>query len=152
MDQLIESRLRKANLTLPNAVKPFGAYANVSQADGLIYVSGMAGFLDGKLIKGIVGDSIDVEQAAFAARQTMLMTLACLDEAIGLGKISRCIRLTVYSRTTSDFEQHPAVANGACDVLSSVFEGQPLRARTAIGVYTLPMGIAVEIDSVFKLS
>ena len=61
MDQLIESRLRKANLTLPNAVKPFGAYANVSQADGLIYVSGMAGFLDGKLIKGIVGDSIDVE-------------------------------------------------------------------------------------------
>ncbi|MFP3605930.1 hypothetical protein [Paraburkholderia sp. SIMBA_053] len=80
MDQLIESRLRKA-------IKPFGAYANVSQADGLIYVSGMAGFLDGKLIKGIVGDSIDVEQAAFAARQTMLMTLACLEEALGLEKI-----------------------------------------------------------------
>lgn len=43
---------------------------HVSQADGLIYVSGMTAFSDGKLIKGIVGDSIDAEQAAFAARQT----------------------------------------------------------------------------------
>ena len=52
---------------------------------------------------------------------------------------------------SASFTQHPKVADGASDVLLDLFGPDLLPARSAIGMHTLPMGIPVEIDSVFEL-
>jgi enamine deaminase RidA (YjgF/YER057c/UK114 family) len=98
-----------------------------------------------------VGSDISLPEAIDAARLTMLMILACLHEEFNLDEIERCSRLTVYMRAIDSFTQHAQVANGASDVLLNLYGPEKLPARSAIGVHTLPLGIPVEIDSVFDL-
>lgn len=147
----IFDRLSQAGLTLPPPIHPLGSYRTVSISGNQLYVSGLGPFEDGKPIVGIVGGDISLEKARDAARLTMLMILACIDQACGLDNIERCIQMTVYMRAEQSFTQHPQVANGASDVLLTLFGQDKLPARSALGVYTLPMGIPVEIESIFEL-
>jgi enamine deaminase RidA (YjgF/YER057c/UK114 family) len=57
-----------------------------------------------------------------------------------------------YVCCTEDLREIPQVLNGASDLLASVFAERGRHARTAIGVQALPMGIAVEVDMVVRLS
>jgi enamine deaminase RidA (YjgF/YER057c/UK114 family) len=144
-------RLAQAGLELPTPIKPLGSYQTVSISGHQLYVSGLGPFENGKPIVGVVGADISLERAQVAARLTMLMILACVDQACGLDNVERCSRLTVYVRGETSFVHHPQVANGASDVLLTLFGESKLPARSALGVHTLPMGIPVEIDSIFEL-
>lgn len=147
----IADRLAQLGIELPAPIGPLGSYRTVSISGNQVYVSGLAAFEHGKPIVGVVGDDIPLERAQHAARLTMLMILASVDEACGLDAVERCTRLTVYVRAVSSFVHHPQVANGASDVLLQLFGADKLPARSALGVATLPMGIPVEIDSIFEL-
>lgn len=147
----IFDRLSEAGLQLPQPIKPLGSYRTVSVSGNQLYVSGLGPFEDGRPIVGVVGRDLSLERAQEAARLTMLMILACVEQECGLDKIARCSRLTVYVRADESFTQHPQVANGASDVLLTLFGQDNLPARSALGVHTLPMGIPVEIDSIFEL-
>ncbi|QET04421.1 RidA family protein [Cupriavidus pauculus] len=144
-------RLSQAGLALPAPIAPLGSYQTVSISGNQVYVSGLGPFEDGKPIVGVVGRDMSLEAAQHAARLTMLMILSCVDQACGLDNIERCNLLTVYVRAEPDFTQHPNVANGASDVLLTLFGRDKLPARSALGMYSLPMGIPVEIDSIFEL-
>src|SRR5579864_3378892 len=143
--------LAELGLELPAPVGPLGSYQTVVASGDQLFVSGLGAFKDGKPVTGRVGDDLSLADAQEAARLTMLMILACVQEACGLEKIERCLRLTVYVRAKKSFIDHPKVANGASDILLSLFGPDRLPARSAIGVHTLPMGIPVEIDSIFQL-
>ncbi|ALP67324.1 RidA family protein [Paraburkholderia caribensis] len=147
----VSERLAQAGLELPPPIDPLGSYRTVSISGSQLYVSGLGPFEDGKPIVGIVGADVSLERAQHAARLTMLMILACVDQACGLDNVERCSRLTVYVRAEQSFTQHPQVANGASDVLLTLFGQDKLPARSALGAHTLPMGIPVEIDSIFEL-
>jgi enamine deaminase RidA (YjgF/YER057c/UK114 family) len=147
----VSERLAQLGLQLPPPINPLGSYTTVSVSGNQLYVSGLGPFEDGKPLVGIVGGDMSVERAQQAARLTMLMILACVDQACGLDNIDRCSRLTVYVRAEQSFTQHPQVANGASDLLLTLFGQSKLPARSALGVHTLPMGIPVEIDSIFEL-
>ncbi len=147
----VSERLAQAGLKLPTPINPLGSYRTVSVSENQLYVSGLGPFEDGKPLVGVVGDDVSLEKAQHAARLTMLMILACVDQACGLDNVERCSRLTVYVRAQQSFTQHPQVANGASDLLLTLFGEDKLPARSALGVYTLPMGIPVEIDSIFEL-
>lgn len=147
----IFDRLSQAGLQLPAPIAPLGSYRTVSISGNQVYVSGLGPFENGKPIVGIVGRDISLEAAQHAARLTMLMILSCVDQACGLDNIERCSLLTVYVRAEASFTQHPKVANGASDVLLTLFGQDRLPARSALGMYSLPMGIPVEIDSIFEL-
>lgn len=147
----ITQRLQQLGLALPEPINPLGSYRTFSVIGNQLHVSGLGPFEHGKPLTGIVGDDLSVEQGQHAAQLTMLMILACIDQAYGLEHIQRCIRLTVYVRATQSFTQHPKVANGASDLLQRLFGDEQLPARSALGVYSLPMGIPVEIDSIFEL-
>jgi len=151
MPETITARLATLGLVLPTPIAPLGSYRTVSIMDNQAQVSGLGPFENGAPVTGVVGEDIRIERAQHCARLTMLMILACLGEQCGLDRIRRCARLTVYVRAAASFTQHPKVANGASDVLLDVFGAELLPARSAIGVYTVPMGIPVEIDSVFEL-
>ncbi|SAK47220.1 endoribonuclease L-PSP [Caballeronia fortuita] len=145
------ARLTKLGLVLPKPISPLGSYQTVSIVGNQVHVSGLGPFEDGVPVTGIVGADMTLERAQHCARLTMLMIFACLHEKCGLDRISRCARLTVYVRASESFTQHPMVANGASDILRDLFGAKSLPARSAIGVHTLPMGIPVEIDSIFEL-
>jgi enamine deaminase RidA (YjgF/YER057c/UK114 family) len=144
-------RLAQLGLELPAPVNPLGSYRTISVSGNQLYVSGLGPFENGKPIVGTVGVDVSLEDARHAARLTMLMILACVNQACGLDNIERCSRLTVYVRAEQSFTQHPQVANGTSDLLQALFGADKLPARSALGVYTLPMGIPVEIDSIFEL-
>ncbi|MDN7429368.1 hypothetical protein CFB89_20430 [Burkholderia sp. AU16741] len=151
MPDTTTARLAALGWVLPQPVAPLGSYRTVSVVGNHAHVSGLGPFENGTPVTGIVGEDISIERAQACARLTMLMILACLDERCGLDRVRRCVRLTVYVRASASFVQHPLVANGASDVLLDLFGADGLPARSAIGVHTLPMGIPVEIDSVFEL-
>ncbi|GAB7535565.1 RidA family protein [Burkholderia sp. 3C] len=151
MKTLVTARLSELGIVLPAPIQPLGSYRSVSVVGNQAFVSGLGPFENGKPVVGVVGNDISLDRAQEAARLTMLMILACLHEQCDLDRVKRCTRLTVYVRGNETFTQHPAVANGASNVLLDVFGADLLPARSALGVYTLPMGIPVEIDSVFEL-
>ena len=147
----LSERLKELGLELPTPINPLGSYRTVSISGNQLYVSGLGPFENGKPMVGIVGADISLERAQHAARLTMLLILASVEQACGLDKVEQCTRLTVYVRADPSFTQHPQVANGASDLLLAVFGPDKLPARSALGVHTLPMGIPVEIDSIFEL-
>ncbi|MEX1829232.1 RidA family protein [Luteibacter sp. CQ10] len=145
-------RLNALGIVLPPPLAALGSYRVVSVDGDTAYVSGLGPFIDGKPVKGRVSAELSLAEGYDAARLTMLMILSCLHDAVGLDRVERCTRLTVYVRAIDGFTQHPAIADGASDLLRDVFGADRLPARSALGVHTLPMGIPVEIDSVFRLS
>ena len=100
---------------------------------------------DGKLkFAGKVGDSISEEQATEAARLCALNILAQLKAATGsLNKVKRC--------STPDFTAHPKIINGASYFIVSIMGEKGKHARAAVGVSSLPLGAAVEIEAIFEI-
>ena len=67
-------------------------------------------------------------------------------------RVKKVIRLGGFVNSSPDFSEHPKVINGASDLMVSVFGstiGQ--HARFAVGVASLPFGVAVEVDATFKI-
>jgi enamine deaminase RidA (YjgF/YER057c/UK114 family) len=63
----------------------------------------------------------------------------------------KCVRVGVFVNATPDYTQHPEVANGASDLFAAVFGDAGKHARAAIGVGSLPRGVAVEVDAIFEI-
>ena len=146
----IDSKLAELGITLPAAAAPVASYVPYVEANGFLYVSGQISFAeDGSLIKGRLGDDIDLDGGIAAARRCGVMLLAQMKAALGsLDRVERIVKLGVFVNSHPDFTDQPKVANGASDLMSQVF-GEPGRhARSAVGVAVLPLGVAVEIDAI----
>jgi enamine deaminase RidA (YjgF/YER057c/UK114 family) len=145
-------RLKQLGFELPPPFPALGSYNLVTTAGDQVFVSGLGPIKNGEPVIGMVGDDMTLVEAQDAARMTMLLILASLEQSCGLDSIKRCLRLTVYVRSEASFKAHPKVADGASDLLRDLFGVDVLPARSAIGVSSLPMGIPVEIDSIFERS
>ena len=113
-----------------------------------ILTSGQLPFVDGELTAvGKVGDAVSAEQAAEAARAAALNAIAAAaDVAGGLDAIKRIVRVVVFVNSAPDFTGQAGVANGASQLLGQVFGEHGRHARSAVGVTTLPLGSAVEVE------
>jgi|SRR5476649_2153393 len=131
------------------------AHFQMSMRDeGLLWISGQVPrFNETVRYKGIVGDSITVEDAQKAARLCTANFLSILAAACGgdLGKVERVVRITGYVRGVSDFTSQSQVINAASETLVNLFGDRGRHARSAIGVYSLPEGASVEIEGVVRL-
>jgi enamine deaminase RidA (YjgF/YER057c/UK114 family) len=93
-----------------------------------------------------------VEQGQEAARRCALMLLAQVRAALGsLDRVERVVKLGVFVNSAADFTEQPQVANGASQLMEQVFGESGRHARSAVGVPTLPRGVAVEIDAIFAV-
>jgi len=140
---------------LPPAPAPKGAYRPLLVAGGLAYASGHLPMRpDGQLVIGRLGAELDVAAGYEAARLAALGILASLRQGLGsLDRIRRLARLLGVVCATAEFSQHPAVINGASELLAAVFGPENgTGARSAIGAVSLPLGAAVEIEAVFELA
>ncbi len=53
---------------------------------------------------------------------------------------------------TSDFTQHPEVANGASDLFVAVLDNAGRHARAAVGAGSLPRAVACEVEAIFEIA
>src|SRR5262249_15834281 len=137
-----EQRLNDLGITLPDAPKPFGTYAEAVQTGQLLFLSGMLPTAHGgPTVVGRVGAELDAETAARAARQATLNALAVAREHLGsLDRITRVVRLGVSVATSGDVRDQPRVADGASNLLQDVFGAAKNPCRLVYGVASLPLG------------
>lgn len=83
-----------------------------------------------------------------AARLAALSVLATVQEALGsLERVDRFLRVYGVVNSVPDFADHTAVIDGASDVFIGAFGQRGEHARLAVGVSSLPAGIAVEVEA-----
>ena len=151
--QTPEENLRALKIELPKSSSPVASYVNAVRTGKLIFLAGKGPRKDnGEYITGKVGDSLTIEQGYEAARLTGINQLAVLKDMLGdLSKIKRIVKVNGYVNSTSNFYNQPQVINGYSDLMIQVFGEKGKHARTAIGVNTLPMNIAVEVEMVVEV-
>jgi enamine deaminase RidA (YjgF/YER057c/UK114 family) len=144
----IHSRLAELGITLPAPAAPVAAYVPAVLAGNLLHISGQVSFESGQLLTGRLGEDRDLEYGVRAARACGLMLLAQIEKAVGLDRVERIVKLGVFVNSAGSFTDQPKVANGASELMEQVFGEIGRHARAAVGVPSLPMGAAVEIDAV----
>jgi len=150
----IESRLVELGLSLPEAAAPAANYVPYVQTGNLVVISGQITLENGALkYVGRVGQDFTTEQAYDAAKLCGLNLIAQLKAACGgdLERVTRVVRLGGFVNCTADFTDQPKVINGASDLMAEVFGDKGKHARAAVGVNTLPLGVAVEVEGLFEI-
>jgi enamine deaminase RidA (YjgF/YER057c/UK114 family) len=148
-----EQRLKELGIELPPTPTPFGAYVEAVQSGKLLFLSGTLP-VQGREPKflGRVGAELGVEDGRRAARLAALNAVALARDHLGsLDKVTRVIRLGVSIATTPDFRDHPKVADGASELLVSVFGAEKISTRLVLGVASLPLGMPVELEIIFEI-
>ena len=150
----IEKKLKELSIELPNAPDPVGAYVAFKKVNNLLFISGQLPISnDGKMIKGQIGKDLTLEDGLQASKLCVINILAQANKAMNgnLDKIKNCIKITGFVNSTDDFHDQPKVINPASETLSSVFGDKGKHTRAAISTNSLPLGAAVEIDSIFEI-
>lgn len=148
----VEERLAGLGITLPEPVAPVANYVPFVRSGNLVHISGQISIDPTGGIKGTVGVDVDLETAQKAARLCGVNLLAQIKAAVGdLDKVVRVVKLGGFVQAGPDFIDIPKVINGCSDLMVEVFGDAGRHARSAVGVYKLPLGFAVEVDAVVEV-
>ncbi len=151
----IEARLKELGISLPAAPAPAANYVPWVRSGALVFVSGQISTLSGKPGPlGRIGGDLSLEQGVAAARSCALALLAQVKNACGgdLDRVVRCVKLGGFVASADDFTEQPKVVNGASDLIVAVLGEAGRHARFAVGVNTLPLGVAVEVEGTFEVA
>jgi enamine deaminase RidA (YjgF/YER057c/UK114 family) len=124
-----EQRLSARGLKLPGAPKPVASYVPFIISGDQLFISGQISTDDaGRVLTGVLGAGMSIEQGQAAARHAAL-----------------------YVASSAGFQDQPKVINGASDFLVAVLADAGRHTRSAVGVASLPLGACVEIDAILKI-
>lgn len=144
-----KARLAALGLQLPKPPAAVGNFAAAVRDGRLLYLSGQGPVHAGGAYTGKVGAEVPLEDAYQHARLTTLNLLAVIEEAVGLSKVSKVVKVLGMVNAAPDFIAHPAVINGCSDLLVEVFGAEVgAHARSAVGMGSLPYQITVEIEMI----
>ena len=83
----------------------------------------------------------------------ILNRLAVIQSEIGsIDRITRIVTLNGFVNSDPDFTGHPAVVNGASELLVEIFGERGKHSRTALGAAALPLNVSVEINLVVEVA
>ena len=149
-----EENIKKLNIKLPQAKAPVGNYVATKISGKMLFISGQISISEnGELIKGKVGQDLDLDDGYNAAKRCALSIISQVKKACenDLSKIKSCIKLTGFVNSSDDFIDQPKVINGASDLIVSVFGDSGMHTRAAVSTNSLPLGVSVEVDAIFEL-
>ena len=150
----VEKKLTELGITIPKKNPSKGNILSAVRVGNLVYLSGHGPDKPGGAqILGKVGDDLTVEQGKEAAKLCGIALLASLKHEIGdLNKVRRIVKVLGLVNSTPTLTQQPQVINGFTDFMVEVFGESGKHARSAIGVASLPSGIAVEIEMIVEVA
>lgn len=148
-----EERLKQLNIDLPAVGKPIANYVNVVRVGNLLFLSGKGPSNEkGVFTTGKVGRDLTLEEGIAAARLTAINQLAVLKAELGnLNKVKRIVKVLGMVNCEADYKDHPKVINGFSDLMVQVFGEKGKHARSAVGMCSLPMNMAVEVELVVEV-
>ena len=148
-----EKKIAELGLTLPPPARPAGNYVPFKRTGNLLLLSGVGPHkADGTFVSGIVGADLSVEEGYNAARQCGLVLLANMRAALGsLDHVAEVVKVLGMVRCMQDFGKQPEVINGCTDLFVEVFGEAGRPSRSAVGMFALPRGIAVEIEAMVEV-
>jgi enamine deaminase RidA (YjgF/YER057c/UK114 family) len=152
---MIEEKLAELGITLPVPMAPVANYVPYVVTGDLVFVSGQVPAADGKVaFAGKLGENVSAEDGKAAARLCLINVIAHLKAACGgdLDRVRQVVRLGGFIAAPPSFTQHAQVMNGASDLAVAVFGEAGRHARTTIGVPSLPLDAAVEVEGVFRIA
>ena len=153
-ERQVEARLRELGIELPSPIAPVANYVPFVISGNLLHISGQISTDASGGIKGTVGADVDLETAQKAARICGInlltqMKIACDGD---LDRVRRVVKLGGFVQAGPDFIDIPKVINGCSDLMVEVFGDKGRHARSAVGVYRLPLGFAVEVDAIVEIA
>ena len=127
-----ETNLKKAGIILEPPSAPVANYVNAVRVDNLLFLAG---------------------KGPQAARLTAINHLAVLKHELGsLNKVKRIVKVHGMVNCTEDFKDQSKVINGYSDLMVEIFGERGKHARAAVGMYALPLNIAVEIEAIVEIA
>jgi enamine deaminase RidA (YjgF/YER057c/UK114 family) len=150
----IERRLIELGLSVPQPTAPVATYVPSVRTGNLLHISGQVSVDASGGIKGVVGTEVSFERAVEAARLCGLNLIAQMRAACegDLDRVARVVKLGGFVQAGPDFFDIPKVVNGCSDLMVEVFGDKGRHARSAVGVYRLPLNFAVEVDAVVEIA
>jgi len=149
-----EAKVTELGLEIPAPFKPAGTYVNAVRSGNLLFLAGHVPYRSGgAIVLGKLGIDLDVAAGYEASRLAALGVLATLRDELGtLDRVVRIVKLYGVVNSAPDFMAHTRVIDGASDLLVEVFGDAGRHARVAVGVASLPAGMALEIDVIIEVS
>jgi enamine deaminase RidA (YjgF/YER057c/UK114 family) len=150
----IEDRLAALGIALPVPVAPVANYAPFVRVGDLVHISGQVSVDASGGIKGLVGQDVDLETGQAAARLCGINLIAQMKAAADgdLSRVRRVVKLGGFVQVAPGFTQIPQVVNGCSDLMVEAFGEAGRHARSAVGVFRLPLDFAVEVDAVVQIA
>jgi enamine deaminase RidA (YjgF/YER057c/UK114 family) len=146
------AKLAELGLVLPPVAPPAAAYLPAVRSGNYVYVSGQVPIADGQVLAtGKVGAEVSAEQAKELAQRCALNALAAVDALVGLANVVRVVKVVGFVASADGFTGQPQVINGASELFGAVFGEAGQHARSAVGVYQLPLGVPVEVEAIFEI-
>ena len=149
-----EKNIKDLNINIPELIPPYANYVPCKIVDNFLYVSGQGPSKNGKFpYLGKVGSDISEEKGIKAAELCAINIIAALKYSINgnWSKLDTFVKVGGFVNCNATFQNHPKIINGASDLFVKIFGEQGKHTRFAVGSYSLPMNIAVEIDAIIKL-
>ena len=148
-----ETKIKEKGITLTAPTTPIANYVNAVKVGNLLYLSGRGpSQSDGTYITGKLGKELTIEQGYAAARLTAINHLSVIKSELGsLNKVKRIVKVLGMVNCSDDFKDQPKVINGYSDLMVEIFGDKGKHARSAVGMSSLPLGMAVEIEVIIEV-
>lgn len=151
----VDARIEELGIDLSSPSNPIANYVPAVRVGNLLFLSGHGPRRGSspEMVTGKLGADLSVEEGYEAARLVGIQLLASIKRELGtLDTVERCVKVLGMVNGAPDFDQQPAVINGFSDLMVEVFgEVNGKHARSAVGMGSLPNGIAVEIELIVQL-
>lgn len=149
-----QDRLKALGITLPQPIAPVANYVPFVRVGSLVHISGQVSVDATGGIRGVVGVDVDLEKAQAAARLCGVNLITQMNAACDgdLSRVKRLVKLGGFVQAGPEFFDIPKVVNGCSDLMVEVFGDLGRHARSAVGVYRLPLNFSVEVDAVVEIA
>ena len=142
----VEERLEALGVVLPEVPVPVAAYVPAKRVEDIVYSSGQTAWEGGILrYPGRVGGTVTLDEAVQSARISAINCISALRAVVDLDRI-KILKVTGFVNAEPDFGDHPAMINGASELIIAAFGERGRHARCAIGAGSLPSCASVEIE------